>query len=73
MFTDSKEMKELANAGPTEEEMFELFLKIASKTAAFDLIVVDPPMSAPNLSAFLSAYSQIYPIIESKDSDEDKK
>lgn len=36
MFTDSKEMKELANAGPTEEEMMELFLTIASKTMAFD-------------------------------------
>lgn len=68
MFTDSKEMKELANAGLTEEEMMELFL-----TIAFDLIGVVPPMSAPDPSALISAYSQIYPIIESKDSYEDKK
>lgn len=73
MFTDSKEMKELANAGPTEEEMFEIFLNIASKTTCFDLIGAGLPMSSPDLSAFLSAYSQIYPILESKDSDEDKK
>lgn len=73
MFTDSKEMKELANAGPTEEELFEIFLTVASKTVAFDLIGADLPMSAPDPTAFLSAYSQICPIIESKDSDEDKK
>lgn len=59
--------------GLTEEEMMELFLKIASKTIAFDLIGVVPPMSAPDPSALISAYSQICPIIESKDSDEDKK
>lgn len=54
-------MKELANAGPTEEEMFEIFLNIASKTTCFDLIGACLPMSSPD------------PIIESKDSDEDKK
>ena len=73
MFTDSKEMKELANAGPTEEEMFEIFFNIASKTVAFDLIGADLPMSAHDPAAFLSAYSRIRLTIESNDSDEDKK
>lgn len=46
---------------------------VASKTVAFGLVGADTPVSAPDPSAFLSAYSQTYPTIEPKDSDEDKK